>query len=172
MYTYSFLNQNSIGCGSVNLQTAKVVAIDSGQVTVDVETSVACVRCAAGKGCGAGLLGGAVQTRRITVPNSNGLRLRRGDRVLLTLHPAGLLRAALIAYGLPLFGTILVLLLGNWLRDGLSDADAVLLAVIGLVTGLLAGRRTLRHAGCPGSLTPTISQRLPPADGVGAADVR
>jgi sigma-E factor negative regulatory protein RseC len=156
----------------VNLQTAEVVAVDSAQLIVDVETSLACARCAAGKGCGAGLLGGAGQTRRITVPYTNGLRLRRGDRVLLTLHPAGLLRASLIAYGFPLFGTILALLLGNWLRDGLSDADAVLLAIIGLVSGLLAGRHKLKQTGCPGSMTPTISQRLPPADEVGAADDR
>jgi len=156
----------------VNLQTAKVVAVDTAQVTVEVESSLACARCAAGKGCGAGLLGGAAQTKRITVPYTNGLRLRHGDRVLLTLHPAGLLRAALIGYGFPLFGTILALLLGNWLQDGLSDADAVLLAVIGLIIGLLAGRHKLKHADCPGSMTPTISQRLPAADRVGAADVR
>lgn len=174
MYTDNFLHVDSFGRASVIPQKARVVAVDSAEVTVEVETMVACARCAAGKGCGAGLLVGPARKKQITVPHTNGLRLRRGDLVLLTMHPRRLLRAAVLAYGLPLFAAILALLLGNWLRNGLDDAAAVSLAAVGLAAGLLVGRRGLRQAGsgCAASWMPVISERLAAVDRAGAADVR
>ena len=67
---------------------------------VDVDRSVACPRCAAGKGCGAGILDVTSRTRRVEASVPEGMVLAVGDRVAVSLLPENLLAAASIAYGL------------------------------------------------------------------------
>ncbi len=77
---------------------------------------------------------------RIVVPNRTG-HARPGDQLLLSVSAQGLLKAALIAYGLPLLSMLAgAMLLGT----GGSDGLAVLGALLGLLIGLPAGARLQR----------------------------
>lgn len=122
-----------------------------------MDTAKVCARCAAGKGCGAGLLTGAGQSRLIDVSVAPGLDLKPGDEVRLTLAPSHLLRAAILAYGLPLLGVLLALGIAWSLNHGIDDRFAVALAMGGLLTGTLLGRHLLNRDGCLKNLVPTVS---------------
>ncbi len=93
----------------MDVPIGKIVSIGPDSATVAVERSAACPRCAAGKGCGAGLLSGSTRPAMLEVSLSPQLKLNQGDEVRLTLEPSHLLRASLLVYGLPLAGIILML---------------------------------------------------------------
>ncbi len=137
----------------------RIVSLADGHATVSVDAAAICARCAAGKGCGAGLLTGSNRSRLIEVQLSPGLGLNAGDEVKLDLAPANLLRAAFLAYGLPLGGIIIALAVAGSFDRTLDDQLAVVLAVGGLVGGVLLGRYYLNKDGCLKNLVPTISER-------------
>lgn len=87
-----------------------------------------------------------------------GLQLSEGDSVRLELAPRSLLRASLLAYGLPLGGGVAGAVLG-YLAGG-GDAITVLAAVLGLAGGVLAGRLHLRRSACLREFTPVVTARL------------
>lgn len=140
--------------------TGKIVSIAGGKATVAVERRAACPRCAAGKGCGAGLLSGSTRPALLEVSVSAGQRYREGDEVRLTLEPSHLLRATLLVYGLPLGGTVLMLLVGWLLMAPLSDPAAVGFAAGGLAAGLLAGRWQLNRRDCLKYFVPKIAGKM------------
>lgn len=123
--------------------TGRVAALveDAGTLEADiaVATKLACARCRAGRGCGAGLpgVGGGERVLRVAVPR--GVELTAGDPVTLRISGPALLAAAAIAYGLPLAGLLLGALLGHLLVPG--DAGAVLAALAGLLAGAGFARR-------------------------------
>ncbi|GMR17339.1 MAG: hypothetical protein BMS9Abin32_422 [Gammaproteobacteria bacterium] len=145
----------------MNSPTATVLAVEPAGLTLQVESAATCSRCAAGRGCGAGLLAAAAKTQQIRVPVADGMSLRPGDNVVLTLRPGALLRAAFIGYGMPLLGALLALLPGPWLVHGPGDAGAALLAAAGLGAGVLAGRGLLRHRYFACDLGLSVAARLP-----------
>ncbi|MDH5345337.1 MAG: SoxR reducing system RseC family protein [Gammaproteobacteria bacterium] len=120
--------------------SGQVIAIHGDVATVAITTPVACPRCAAGKGCGAGLFVGG-EDRRIEVRVPPGLDLGEGADVSLAISPRRLLTAAAVAYGLPLTAFVLCTGLG-WLATG-DDLPAALSGLAGLAVALLAGRRWL-----------------------------
>lgn len=133
-----------------------IVSIVAGAATVQVDRAAACARCAAGKGCGAGLLGGSSRPAYFRVPLPPNTRIREGDRVQLTLAPSELLRATMFVYGLPLAGIVLMLVAGWLVMSPLSDAQGIALAVTGLAAGLLAGRWRLHRRDCLKQFVPKI----------------
>ena len=137
----------------------RIVSIADGQATVSVDTAEVCARCAAGKGCGAGLLTGSNRTRIIEVQLSPGMEIEPGDEVKLSLAPSHLLRAAVFAYGLPLIGIVVALGVASILNQALDDHFAIALAISGLVMGGLLGRHFLNKESCLKNLVPTISER-------------
>jgi len=137
----------------------RIVSIADGQATVSVDAAEVCARCAAGKGCGAGLLTGSNRTRIIEVQLSPGMEIEPGDEVKLSLAPSHLLRAAVLAYGLPLIGIVVALGVASILNQALDDHFAIALAISGLVMGGLLGRHFLNKEACLKNLVPTISER-------------
>ena len=83
-----------------------VADVHGARAIVEVDLSTACPRCAAGKGCGAGLLVGSSRLRQVEAAIGPGMVLAEGDSVEISLASSNLLQAALIVYGLPLFGAI------------------------------------------------------------------
>ena len=140
---------------------ATIISINNGLATVSVERLVACARCAAGKGCGAGLLGSQRASARIELPAPDGMRLAIGDRVNLELRPADLLEASWLVYGLPLAGVVAALSVGWLIAGALSDANAIVLAIAGLLAGLAAARYRISRNGCLRRLVPNITTRAP-----------
>ena len=139
--------------------TGKIVAISRGSATVAVARTTACARCAAGKGCGAGLLGSKRPDALLEVSLPEASDLEIGDSVRLALAPANLLRASLLVYGPPLAGIVAVPAAGWLLAGPLSDAAAAGLAVAGFVSGVMTSRSLLERQGCLTRLTPTIEGR-------------
>lgn len=123
---------------------------------VEVDAASSCARCAAGKGCGAGLLAGS-KRRRVRALVADGVEIREGDEVRIELAPRNLLRASWLVYGVPLTAAVLTAALAYLLDFG--DAAAALVAIAGLVVGLLIAHRRLRAAGCLRDFTPTIVGR-------------
>jgi len=140
----------------------KIVAFvrDDGGIraVVDVDAKEVCPRCAAGRGCGAGIFTGQQRTRRVEARIASGLDVNEGDTVRIELAPSNVLRAAAIVYGLPLFGAAVAAAIAY--LAGLGDAGAAALAIIGLLAGLYAGRRRLNRRACLAQFTPTISARV------------
>lgn len=137
----------------------RIVSISDGRAIVSVDAAAVCARCAAGKGCGAGLLTGSNRTRLIEVNLSPGLEVDTGDEVVLSLAPSHLLRAAVFAYGLPLGGIVIALGTAWILNQTLDDHAAIVLATGGLIMGASLGRHWLKKDACLRNLVPTISER-------------
>jgi len=123
---------------------------------VDVESEAVCARCASGRGCGAGIIAARAGRRRLEVAVSERLDLAQGDTVDIRLAPGNVLRAALIVYGLPLAGAAAAAALAY--TASLGDPAAAAMALAGLLSGAMIGRRRLRDETCLARFTPTVSR--------------
>lgn len=137
----------------------KVVRIDDRRATIEVEPAMICQRCATGKGCGAGLLGGNSGPKTIAVDVAGNNRILTGDAVTLSIAPMRLLYASFLAYGLPLAGALTGLLLGQFFLRPVTDLKGAGLALCGLVGGFLMGQRRLRYASCMQQFVPELTGR-------------
>lgn len=133
-------------------------AHDGRRLTVAVDVSVACPRCAAGKGCGAGIFTGREQTRTVDAVADEQLSLAVGDSVQLRLAETSLLNAAFIVYGIPLVGALGAAALAYGLR--LGDAAAALASISGLAVGVLVGRWRLARPNCLHQFVPRVEKRI------------
>lgn len=128
------------------------------RAVVEVDVSTACPRCAAGKGCGAGLFTGSSRKRQVEAIVGEHLSLAEGDSVEIRLASENLLNAALIVYGIPLSGAIVAAGLAYLLQ--LGDSAAAFAAVLGLGFGLLIGRWQLSRGECIENFVPYVEKRL------------
>jgi positive regulator of sigma E activity len=111
----------------------------------------------------AGIFQAAEKSREIEVRIPAGMMVRPGDTIELTIGPKFLLRAAMLAYGLPLAGVVLFPGLA-WLTTGnIADNVGIVLAVAGLVAGLILGRQILQRESVCEQFVPAI--RTGPGDG-------
>lgn len=140
----------------------RVLAVDLRQpvpsAEVEVAAAMSCARCASGKGCGAGLLGSNVSSRRVDAQIGNGIAVSEGDEVRIALAPRNLLRASLLVYGAPLGGALLAAAIAYF--AALGDLLAALAALAGVIAGLAFARLRLRATTCLREFTPTIIERL------------
>lgn len=143
---------------------ARILSVKGSRAIVSIDAASLCPRCAAGKGCGAGLLTGSVRNREIEVFARPDLRLAVGDRVYLTMPDADLLRAAVFAYGLPLAGSMIALGLGWLVLGPLTDTVAVSAASAGLLLGWISSWQALRGARCRRQFLAEIVVRHEPAE--------
>ena len=120
--------------------TGTVNDVRDGIAAVRVNTAIGCARCAAGKGCGAGLLMPDERDTELSVSVPEGTTLRRGDTVTLSIAPKYLLQAAFLGYGLPLLGLVVAVGVTSLAGFGTSDIAPVIFGTAGLVAGILAGR--------------------------------
>ncbi len=141
--------------------TGRVLSLVDGpdgmRAVVAVSEAPVCPRCAAGKGCGAGLLATQQGERNIEVTVPANLSVNINDDVEVSLAPDNILRAALIVYGIPLLGALAGTMLAYFV--GLDDVGVVTSALLGLGAGLAAGRLKLRQAECLRRFTPVIERR-------------
>ncbi len=140
---------------------ATVISITGRQAHVEVADLTACPRCAAGKGCGAGVFGSNRKSISLSVKIASGLNIAAGDRVTLSLAPEDLVHAALYAYGAPLAGLLIGSGLAYLLIDPLTDASALVFSVVGLLAGGALGRTMGRRDSCVSQLSPSINGLAP-----------
>lgn len=125
---------------------------------VRVQPAQGCPRCAAGEGCGQGVIGAMRGESRpvdfwITVPE--GERVSPGDAVMLTMAPSALVAGSALVYLLPLAGLVLGAILGQGLTAG-SEAVTTMAGAVGLVGGLLLSRAWLRRGRWLGRFEPVF----------------
>ena len=137
--------------------TGRVSSVDGDRITVLVDAPVVCHRCAAGKGCGAGLLGGSSASRSFDVDVPVGMQLGIGDEVTLTLSPRSLLRAAALAYGLPLLSLVMAATIAWLAGAGPDSLVAVAMVIAGLAAGIFGSRHILSQGAACDQFVPTIA---------------
>jgi positive regulator of sigma E activity len=140
---------------------AQVISVQPGRATVRVASMAACVRCAAGRGCGAAMSFGRRALQDIDVVVPAGLTLHVGERVRLNLAPARILHAAWLVYGMPLAGMVLAVAVaavpaGHVAGTVAGDLTIAVFAAGGLAGGFLRGRRSLRRMACWRQFIPTV----------------
>ncbi len=135
---------------------ATVLSIAGNEAIVEVSDRSVCPRCAAGKGCGAGIFSSAKKSLSLTVRIEAGIQIAEGDQVRLSLAPSDLARAAMFAYGAPLAGLLIAAGCAFLLVDSGSDIWALILSTAGLVAGFVAGRILARRDPCVSRLSPSI----------------
>ncbi len=137
----------------------RIVSVSGRSARVDVDSSQACTRCAAGNGCGAGLFTGQSQANEIEVELPADTDFQPGDTVELSISESRLLYASILAYGLPLAGMVMLTFLGRLFMQALGDAMGIVLALTGLMGGFLVGRRQLRKESCLRQFVPLVTSR-------------
>jgi len=139
--------------------SGQVRSVVGNTATIAVESMPACARCQAGKGCGAGVLQGDTTLQRVSAEVPEGLQIEPGDSVRLELPSGTLLAAALLAYGAPLAGAIVFVASTKLIVQGYSDFHGVAAGLLGLFSGVIAGRAIAsRRANC-GQFSPLIVGR-------------
>ena len=141
-------------------QVIDIVAPDGDErlAIIKVEAAVACARCAAGKGCGAGLFANG-EARRVEARIPDSLRVAEGDTVAIDLADRALLPAAIIVYGWPLAGAAvgaILARLGPWAGDAITAAGAA----GGLVIAAWLAHRRLRADDCVSRFRPVVLGRV------------
>lgn len=137
-------------------------AVDSDiYAVVRIDAVVVCERCAAGKGCGAGLLGGDTANRQVDAMIATGLKVQQGDEVLITLEPKNLLQASMLVYGLPLCGALVAASAAYGF--GMGDGAAAATALAGIAAGFMLARIRLQNDRCLRQFVPTVTGLAPAA---------
>ncbi|MCW2306920.1 SoxR reducing system RseC family protein [Rhodobium gokarnense] len=117
---------------------ATVVSRDGTHIVVETERTAGCASCAAKSGCGTAAIGSVLGKKASRLRMVNDIDARVGDRVVLVLPETALLRAAIVAYILPVLAMIVAAATVAGL--GAGDLGAGLAAVLGLGAGLLFAR--------------------------------
>jgi positive regulator of sigma E activity len=128
--------------------TARVQHVRDGRASLACETmSSACNACSGGRGCALRWLAGPGNGLRLEVAehDTDGVRLVPGNSVVLEVGDGELLRAAMLAYLLPLVGLLAGPAVAALLADE-SEVTAILAAALGLATGWGASRAWLRRS--------------------------
>jgi sigma-E factor negative regulatory protein RseC len=145
----------------MDLPEGRILSIDTTTrpscAVIEVTSAIQCARCAAGKGCGAGIVAGSGRRRRIDAVLAANLTVQAGDLVTVEMAPDNLLRAATIVYGLPLSGA-LVGAAGAYLA-GFGEPGAAFAVLAGIAAGALVGRLRLRQTACLRRFVPTVTAR-------------
>lgn len=126
-----------------------VITQEAGLARVKVQRSGGCGRCHEEGGCG-----NSAESRCDEFVVLDALDARPGDRVRIEIPEGVALRAALLAYGLPLAGV----LIGAGLGYVLYGSD--LAGVAGAVAGFIAGLAVLRGGRNKGGGRPRIAAIL------------
>lgn len=121
-----------------------VVKDAQGRTWVDVPRRSACQSCGKSSGCSMSVLGGLAggQTTRLSV---DGMDLEPGQQVALACPSSGVLKAAVLAYGVPLLGVVGGALIAA--AFDFSQGAQMLSAAVGLGVGILVLRRSGRQGG-------------------------
>jgi len=122
---------------------ATVVAREASAVWVETRRRSGCSQCASASQCAPSLLGSLLGNGQVRLRLSNTLGVSPGERVVVGLPGGALVRAALLAYLLPLLSLVLGAGLASLWTE--REAPLVLAALTGLGAGLLLAARVARR---------------------------
>lgn len=149
---------------------ARVVRVEGESAWLEPEQTTSCGSCASKDACGhgpsygdsgMGTVARRIEARRFRLDNDRE-QLREGDRVVLGVDDRALIKAALLAYGLPLVSAIAA----GGLAEGAWGDDALTMVAMaaGLGFGLLAARLGARRLSAQGDLSPRYLRRAQPGE--------
>lgn len=145
---------------------ARVVSLAGDVAWLEPEQTTACGGCASAKVCGAEPGSRRLVARRFALVNHEGLRV--GERVVVGVSSRTLLRASMIAYGLPL---VLMLVSGVTAQKLIGgDGAAAAATLAGLIAGLALVRLWSKRSSARGELTPHFIRRAPAPEHDGACN--
>ena len=140
---------------------ARVVDRQGRQVWLEPEQTTSCGGCSTAGLCeqkGIGSLASRLERRRFRLDDAAELAV--GERVVVGVSELALVKAASVAYALPLVTALMAGGLAQWLAG--SDAISLVAAVGGLIAGLILARLTASRLGRSGQLAPRFLRRLDP----------
>lgn len=140
-------------------QAGQVVRIDGGLAVVQVVPQSACGSCSASKGCGTSAVAKLFPKRLPQVAVRNDLGVQAGDDVVIGLADNEVQAASLTLYGVPLAGLLAGAIAGQ--QWGGSEPWAIL----GGLSGMLAGLALARQLGVSRQNRPVLLRRLPRSHG-------
>lgn len=145
-------------------ESAQVVATEGDFAWVETQRQSTCGACAANHACGTAVLSKVLGQRHTRVRALNPEGARVGDRVVVGLDEAALLRGSMAVYAVPLLtllaGSIVGSLLAKqWLLAG--EAMSVGLGIAGLVAGLVWLKGFTRRIRSDNRYQPVVLRRLP-----------
>jgi sigma-E factor negative regulatory protein RseC len=124
---------------------AIVVAVDGGFAEVEPQRRATCDHCGAKGACGTSLIDRFLGRRPLRLRVENGIAARVGERVILGVADAVLLRAAVAAYLVPLIGLILGAALALAVAERLAWPGDDLWSLGGGLLGLVLSFRWVAH---------------------------
>jgi sigma-E factor negative regulatory protein RseC len=136
--------------------TARVVAVENGLAVLEPEQTTACGGCHAAAACGVQPGNRRLVARRFSLPNDHDLAI--GERVVVGVPERTLVRASILAFGLPMVTTLGAGLVAQRVL-GAGDGTSALAALGGLALGLLLVHLRARVLGARGALTPHFIRR-------------
>jgi len=142
---------------------AEGVIVKVGQEGVFVETSraSACGSCSSKEGCGTSTLSQLLGSKASTFKVLNPIGAALGERVVIGMEEAALLKSSLLVYLLPLAFLLAGAIFGGWLApDRLQDAYAVAGVFVGLVLGFVALKLVSANARTNSQFQPVILRRV------------
>ncbi len=114
-------------------ERGKVSSLSGRFAIVSVRRDDSCLACPAKTACGTSAIGSFLGQRHGSIKILNTIGAKPGDRVVVSIPQAGLVKLALLVYGAPL----LAMLLGAVSMDAWFDDE--LIAAMGGIAGLLVG---------------------------------
>lgn len=136
--------------------TARIVSVADGFACLEPEQTTACGGCHSAAACGVQPGSKRLVARRFTLPNDHDFKV--GERVVVGVPDRTLVRASLLAFGLPLVTTLGAGLVAQKVL-GAGDGASALAALAGLVVGFLAVQVRARMLDARGALTPHFIRR-------------
>lgn len=114
-----------------------------GRITVRLGGTAGCARCAAGRGCGAGVFGKLLRRRAVELEFENHVGARSGQAVIVGVPEALYLSLVLRFYLMPLLAGLAGAAIGHYV-GGVFGADTAVRDALALLAALMAGAAALR----------------------------
>jgi sigma-E factor negative regulatory protein RseC len=119
-------------------ETGVVTAVDGEFAWVETQPKSACGHCTVSNGCGTSVLAKWYSPKKNQVRVVNHLNLQPGAAAVLGVADDVLIKAAFIAYMLPLLAMISFAIVGS--VSGMNNIFVVISSLLGLMTGLWFAR--------------------------------
>ena len=143
-------------------ETARVIAVENGQLLLEAQTRSACNACSAQKGCGTSVLSKWIGRRFTRFQAPNTVNARVGDEVVVGLAEDAMLKGSVLVYLLPLLAMIVFALLADSLipaEFAPRDLLVLLSAIAGFSLMLLFSRLWLASGINRIRLTPAVLRK-------------
>jgi sigma-E factor negative regulatory protein RseC len=143
-------------------ETARVVAVENGQLLLEAQTRTACNACAAKQGCGTSVLSKWVGRKFTRFQAPNTVNAQVGDEVVVGLAEEAMLKGSVLVYLLPLLAMIgFALLADSLIATGMASRDLMVMAaaVAGFAVTLIFARRLLSSGSFRRKLSPVVLRK-------------